>query len=273
MPPGWSVVGPKLGWTLVGDLPCRGWPLHSAPGAADSLLNSAPRGVSSSPRRSRDLARAVACLGSKGMTPTLGWSCSTQRGEVMSSAQHPMLPSWHPWGSSPGGCPMLLGPPQTTVPATGTGTLVHSRCQGSTHPCRTLISAGMERPAQGPTPACRVEQDHAWSQALWPQQGWRGALDVHRHPGEMATVPSAPSVPGWPAQGPDAVTAEGSSQSRRNVLLHGREEITAKECAVPRPGPGGAREEPEGKKNKLQLSQGYRAPVLLVAIFFLLPLK
>lgn len=69
------------------------------------------------------------------------------------------------------------------------------------------------------------------------------------------------------------VTAEGSSQCWRNVLLHGREEITAKECAVPQPGPGGAREEPAGKENKLCLSQGYRAAVLLVAIFFLLPLK
>lgn len=135
---------------------------------------------------------------------------------------------------------------------------------------RTLISAGMERSAQGPTPACRVEQDRAGSQVLWLQQGWTGA---HRHPGEVASVPSTLSVPGWPAQGPDAVTAERSSQSRRNVLLHGREEITAKECAVPRPGLGGEREEPEGKKNKLRLSQAYRAPVLLVTIFFLFPLK
>lgn len=57
------------------------------------------------------------------------------------------------------------------------------------------------------------------------------------------------------------------------MLLHGREEITAKECAVPRPGLGGAQEEPEGKKNKLRLSPAYRAPVLLVTIFFLFPLK
>lgn len=93
MPLAWSVVGPKPGWMLVGDLPCRGWPLHSAPGAADSPVNSAPRGVSSSPCCSRDLAHAVACLGSKGMTPTLGWSCSTQHGEAVSSAWHPVLPA------------------------------------------------------------------------------------------------------------------------------------------------------------------------------------
>lgn len=37
--------------------------------------------------------------------------------------------------------------------------------------------------------------------------------------------------------------AEGNSQHRRNVLLHGREEITAKECAVPRPGLGGSTRE------------------------------
>lgn len=59
--------------------------------------------------------------------------------------------------------------------------------------------------------------------------------------------------------------AEGSSQHRRNVLLHGREEITAKECAVPRPGLGGAREKAAGRKNKLLPSQGYSP---LVTIFF-----
>lgn len=99
---------------------------------------------------------------------------------------------------------------------------------------------------------------------------------VHRHQGEVVAITSTPAMPGWPEQGYNVVTAEGSSQRRRNVLLHGREEITAKECAVPEPGPGGAREEPAGRKNKLRLSQGYRATVLLVAIFFfffLLPLK
>lgn len=54
----------------------------------------------------------------------------------------------------------------------------------------------------------------------------------------MVTIPFTLAMPRWPEQGYDMVTAEGSSQRRRNVLLHGREEITAKECAVPRPGPG-----------------------------------
>lgn len=47
------------------------------------------------------------------------------------------------------------------------------------------------------------------------------------------------------------------------MLLHGREEITAKECAVPLPGLGG--EKAAGRKNKLRLSQGYGP---LVTIFF-----
>lgn len=84
----------------------------------------------------------------------------------------------------------------------------------------------------------------------------------------MVTVPSMLAIPGWPEQGYNVVAAEGSSQCRRNVLLYGREEITAKECAVPRPGLGGAQEELAGRKNKLCFFQGYRAMVLLVTIFF-----
>lgn len=46
--------------------------------------------------------------------------------------------------------------------------------------------------------------------------------------------------------------AEGSRQCSRNVLLHGREEITAKECAVPRPGLGEReRKQQAGKINSV----------------------
>lgn len=57
-------------------------------------------------------------------------------------------------------------------------------------------------------------------------------------PREVVTIPSMLATPGWPEQRDNVVAAGGSSQSRRNVLLYGREEITAKECAVPRPGLG-----------------------------------
>lgn len=53
----------------------------------------------------------------------------------------------------------------------------------------------------------------------------------------------------------------GRRTQQRNVLCHGQG----------RGGAGGAREEPAGRKNKFCLSQGYRAAVLLVAIFFFPP--
>lgn len=123
------------------------------------------------------------------------------------------------------------------------------------------------------------KQDSAQLHAPWltlssNDGGKQRASSCAQAQGEVVTVPSTPAMSLWPEQGYNMVTAEGSSQHRRNVLLHGREEITAKECAVPGPGPGGAREEPAGRKNKLHVSQGYKAAVLLVAIFFFfLPLK
>lgn len=72
----------------------------------------------------------------------------------------------------------------------------------------------------------------------------------------MVAVRCTPIMPEWPELGYNMVMAKENSQRERNVLLHGREEITAKECAVPQPGLGGAQEEPAGRKNKLHLSQG-----------------
>lgn len=92
-------------------------------------MNSALRGVSSSLCCSHDLAGALLCsrlFGIQGMTPSLGWSHSTQCGESVSSAWYPVLPSCPPatrgsavHGDPHLGCPVLLGPPSTYVPLGG----------------------------------------------------------------------------------------------------------------------------------------------------------
>lgn len=121
----------------------------------------------------------------------------------------------------------------------------------------------MERPAPAHTPVHGVEQDldheqdHSWPHVPWLRLS-RAMVEsrelpaVPRHQGEVVAVPSSPTMPGWPEQGYDVVTAEGSSQRGRNVLLHEREEITAKECAVPQPGPGESeRNQQAGKINSV----------------------
>lgn len=106
--------------------------------------------------------------------------------------------------------------------------------------------AGREQPAHGHSPEPELRQ--SWKQSVQRRSGTGGRWPL--------SPPHRPGQGGW---------SKGSSQRRRNVLLHGREEITAKECAVPRPGLGRAREKAAGRKNKLRLSQGYGP---LVTIFF-----
>lgn len=101
------------------------------------------------------------------------------------------------------------------------------------------------------------KQDSAQLHAPWltlssNDGGKQRASSCAQAQGEVVTVPSTPAMSLWPEQGYNMVTAEGSSQHRRNVLLHGREEIMAKECAVPGPGPGEReRNQQAGKINSM----------------------
>lgn len=144
-------------------------------------MNSALRGVSSSLCCSHDLAGALLCsrlFGIQGMTPSLGWSHSTQCGESESSAWYPVLPSCPPathgsavHGDPHLGCPVLLGPPSTYVPLGGSTIAPSSggdHAGGGAQPSCSVIFQGMERLVQSSTPACTVQdmdhhQDHAWS--------------------------------------------------------------------------------------------------------------
>ena len=94
----------------------------------------------------------------------------------------------------------------------------------------------------GPRP--RAGQCMATCTVAQPElQRWRKAESFQLCTGtEERWSPSPLPQPcqGGQSKGYNVVAAEGSRQRGRNVLLHGREEITAKECAVPRPGPGGS---------------------------------
>lgn len=152
----------------------------------------------------------------------------------------PLTPSgWGAWEAPPGGLGHVSGNPlgPSCLPRSGAQQWKGPRrwcC--SNHLSRTL--SGMERPAPAHTPVHGVEQDldheqnHSWPHVPWLSLS-RAMVEsrelpaVPRHQGEVVAVPSSPTMPGWPEQGYDVVTAEGSSQRGRNVLLHEREEITA----------------------------------------------
>lgn len=188
------------------------------------------------------------------MTPSTGWFCSTPPGKKS--------PIWHPMLPKPiGVCEVPTGRFHATYS-------VHLPWRQH----RVRLHLGWTLSWDG--------ESSVWTDASVQSEGgagstWTQCLSLSSGKGESRMSSSAQ------AQGRSGhcplctgqarlARAEGNSQHRRNVLLHGREEITAKECAVPRPGLGGAREKAAGRKNKLHLSQGYSP---LVTNFSLLPLK
>lgn len=235
--------------------PARGGP---STGSCASPTHSALRGVSSSPHCSQGLADTFlpACLGSKGMIPSPGWSCSTQRGKTS--------PTWHP----------MLPEPISVWVSTLEGSMprVQCTCHGGSRAGGSSIppghGPGMERPAPGQTPVLGAELDvssqhmdtalslssgKAGSRASSGAraQGAGGHCPLHTGQARVAGAKGAASAGGM------CCCMGGRRSQQRNVLCHGQ---------------GWGERERKQQAGKIN-SVSPRATVLWSQFFSLLPLK
>jgi len=179
-----------------------------------------------------------------------------------------------------------LWDPTSVLHAMESGTTGHhsrgDMAGGEAQPMSPGHPPGTEKPAPGQTPVHGVEQDLGCKRdCAWPRAPW---LDLSSSSGGKQRTSSCAQAPRRGSRHP---LCPGHARVARAELGHGRgrrEQPTREECAVAWEGgdhgkgmccatarAGGAREEPAGRKNKLRLSQSYRAAVLLVAIFSFFP--